>query len=392
MNSSTTVGQPQVSSSLDDALLAGRSRRPTRPPGVTWPRPRQRPGRGTGHRVLCIDDEPQVLRYLDELFAMNGFDVDAALDGTTGRAHALAHRYDAMVVDLLLQPEVSGLDVIRAVRAAGRSGAILVFTGRPSIESAVEATQLGATYLIKTEVKGAAIVQAVLEAIAAGAPAVRPLFRTTPGPSRTVLELARTVDELGARSSAIDADAAVRTRVRQELARVLARIDLTFLEFVAAAEAFRVLSDPAHDVAIVLPVAARHLDTAARRVWTDIDPRVRRLVDALQGAGHDWKAIDEAAAGKVASVTIKKLPELLRQGVGLSWPRTRWSVVLRRALLELAATDEQVAQIAYKLGFAHATRLNDALDEYLGATPTEYRQLLEGGGSEWSASEEKRKE
>jgi hypothetical protein len=86
MHSSTTVGQPQVPSHPADCFVAGRSRPPMRAPGVTWPRPRQRPGRGTGFRVLCIDDEPQVLKYLEELFALNGFDVDVALDGATGRS------------------------------------------------------------------------------------------------------------------------------------------------------------------------------------------------------------------------------------------------------------------------------------------------------------------
>jgi AraC-like DNA-binding protein len=302
----------------------------------------------------------------------------------------LANRYDGLVVDLVLQPELSGLDVIRAVRAAGRAGAILVFTGHPSHKSAIEATQLGVPYLVKSEVKGPAIVDAVLNAIGAAAPANRPVFRTTPGPSPAVLDLVDTIDDVRARWSAADADA-VRKHVRQRLAGVLASFDLTFLEFVAAAEGFRTLTDAAHDVAIVLPVVVQHLDTAARRSWTDVDPRVRRVVNQLQGAVQNWKAVDEAAAGKVAGVGIARLRELLSQEFSLSWPRTRWSIVLRRAVLELAATDEQVAQIAYAIGFVNAKRFNDVFAEYLGIAPTEYRQLL-GGRVDSSAPEEKRKE
>lgn len=346
--------------------------------GVTWPRPRQCPGRGTGYRLLCIDDESLVLKYLEELLALEGFDVDVAPDGRTGLALALAGRYDALLVDLVL-PDLPGLDVIRAVRDSGRSGAIVVFTGRPTVSSAIEATRFGVTYLVKGRLRGAAIVDAVLEAIAAAAPANRPLFRTAPGPSRVVLNLVHTLDAVRARWSVTEE--VVRKHVRQECARLLAWFDITFLEFVAAGKAYQVLNDNSLDVAVRLPVVGRHLEQAAQRSWADVDPRLRRVVDQLEAAGKNWKAVDEPTASGIAGVDDVALRRMLGQEIGLTFPRLRWSVVLRRVVLELAAGEEQVAQIAYLVGFSQPGALNEAFTSFFATTPTEYRRLMADGRS-----------
>lgn len=383
-STTTAVSDPWVPSSSVAGLGAGRSR-PPRPPSVSWSQPHQSPGPGTGYTLLCIDDELVILKYLEELFALNGFDVDVAVDGTTGLALAMTGLYDALVVDLLL-PDLPGLDLVRAVRGAGRSRATVLLTGCPTIPSAIEATQLGVPYLIKGECKGTALVDSVLDAIA-GSVSSRPLFRRTAGRSHAVMDVVRIISDVRPRCGTNAT--AVRHDLRHRLGHLLAWFDLSFLEFVAAAEGFRRLNNDDYDLETVLAGAALRLDEAARRAWPSVDCRLRGVVDQLEDAGDNWQAVSELAASRTAGLLPAPFRELLSREFRLSWPRTRWSLTMRRVILELAAHDEQVAQIAYRVGFAHPSALNDTFAGFLGTSPTAYRRLMERSSS---ASEQKPKE
>lgn len=66
-------------------------------------------------RVLCVDDEPHLLRTLGANLRARSYDVDLADTGERALELAAAHRPDAVILDLGL-PGMSGLDVIRALR------------------------------------------------------------------------------------------------------------------------------------------------------------------------------------------------------------------------------------------------------------------------------------
>jgi DNA-binding response OmpR family regulator len=80
-------------------------------------------------RVLVIDDESVVATILEYAFAAMGHDTIAADGGMTGIDTARAEHPDAIVLDLMM-PEVSGLDVLEALRSdeETRSVPILVLT------------------------------------------------------------------------------------------------------------------------------------------------------------------------------------------------------------------------------------------------------------------------
>jgi two-component system, OmpR family, response regulator PhoP len=94
-------------------------------------------------RVLVVEDEPTLRMGLKDQLVQAGFTVDVAADGEEGLFAALEYPIDVAIVDLGL-PKVTGLDVIRRVRAANRKYPILVLTARDRWQDKVEGLQAGA--------------------------------------------------------------------------------------------------------------------------------------------------------------------------------------------------------------------------------------------------------
>ena len=103
----------------------------------------------TRHRLLVVDDEPD-LRTLYELTLLrDGHDVETA--GCVEDACQLIseHRFDAIITDMRL-PDGTGLDVLRHLERLSRTEKAIVITAHGSAENAVEALKAGAfDYLTK---------------------------------------------------------------------------------------------------------------------------------------------------------------------------------------------------------------------------------------------------
>ena len=100
-------------------------------------------------RLLVIEDETTLRDSLCRQFADNGFGVEQAADGREGLYFATEYPIDLAVVDLGL-PEMSGLDVIRQVRAAGKTYPILILTARDRWQDKVDGLAAGADdYVVK---------------------------------------------------------------------------------------------------------------------------------------------------------------------------------------------------------------------------------------------------
>lgn len=94
-------------------------------------------------RVLVLEDEPVLREMLARRLREAGLVVDTAEDGVEGEYAGREFPIDVAVVDLGL-PGKSGLEVIRAWRAAGSAFPILVLTARDRWQEKVEALQAGA--------------------------------------------------------------------------------------------------------------------------------------------------------------------------------------------------------------------------------------------------------
>jgi two-component system response regulator PhoP len=94
-------------------------------------------------RILVVEDETAIREGLVKQLKEAGFTVDAATDGEEGLFSALELPLDVAIVDLGL-PKLPGLELIRRVRAQGKSFPILILTARDRWEEKVEGLQSGA--------------------------------------------------------------------------------------------------------------------------------------------------------------------------------------------------------------------------------------------------------
>ncbi|MBN2194477.1 MAG: EAL domain-containing protein [Polyangiaceae bacterium] len=104
-----------------------------------------------GLRVLLVDDEEPVRRAFARRLTGGGAKV-IAVDSVARAVEALtASEFDVVLADLTL-PGEHGLNVVRAVREKHLDVACVIVTGRPDVDSAVEALRLGVfDYLEKAE-------------------------------------------------------------------------------------------------------------------------------------------------------------------------------------------------------------------------------------------------
>src|SRR5262245_5971679 len=93
-------------------------------------------------RVLLVEDSPSILRLYHEV--LRQLDVELS-DAETG-ARALAGLHDSVPDVVLLDlelPDLSGVEILRAIRKRGLSSAVIVVTAHGSVKTAVEAMREG---------------------------------------------------------------------------------------------------------------------------------------------------------------------------------------------------------------------------------------------------------
>lgn len=94
-------------------------------------------------RVLVVDDEPAILRFLRAGLGAAGYQVIEAANGRDALDIARQQRCDLAVLDLGL-PDIDGLAVIRQIRAEGQMLPIIVLSSRHDEATKVEALDSGA--------------------------------------------------------------------------------------------------------------------------------------------------------------------------------------------------------------------------------------------------------
>ncbi|NIJ50050.1 response regulator transcription factor [Rhizomicrobium electricum] len=93
-------------------------------------------------RILVVDDEPAIRRFLRTSLGSQGYQVEEAEDGTAALA-AMSHAPDLIVLDLGM-PGMDGFEVIRHLRESGATLPIVVLSVRADEAGKVRALDLGA--------------------------------------------------------------------------------------------------------------------------------------------------------------------------------------------------------------------------------------------------------
>ena len=100
-------------------------------------------------RLLLVEDEPGVARFVRQGLGEAGYAVDVVADGKQGLAHALSPVYDVVILDIML-PGLSGIEIVRQVRDREMKTPVILLTARDAVSDRVAGLDAGADdYLIK---------------------------------------------------------------------------------------------------------------------------------------------------------------------------------------------------------------------------------------------------
>jgi len=94
-------------------------------------------------RLLIVDDDEALLRFLQRSFRAAGWDAQGANDGERARELADQNDYDLVILDLNL-PKADGLEVLKHIRAVRATLPVIALTSRSEIADRVKALDLGA--------------------------------------------------------------------------------------------------------------------------------------------------------------------------------------------------------------------------------------------------------
>ncbi|MBQ2031609.1 MAG: response regulator transcription factor [Lachnospiraceae bacterium] len=93
-------------------------------------------------KVLIVEDEEQIARFVELELRHEGYATGKAADGRTGLSMAESGEYDIVLLDIML-PELNGLEVLRRLRKTSEIPVILL-TARDSVMDKVSGLDLGA--------------------------------------------------------------------------------------------------------------------------------------------------------------------------------------------------------------------------------------------------------
>jgi DNA-binding response OmpR family regulator len=94
-------------------------------------------------RILIADDEPEMVRGLEDNLRFEGYQTMAAANGEDALALALTKAFDLILLDIMM-PKVSGWEVCRALRQKGIDVPIIMLTARGQEADRVQGLELGA--------------------------------------------------------------------------------------------------------------------------------------------------------------------------------------------------------------------------------------------------------
>jgi len=103
-------------------------------------------------RVLVVDDEPEILRSLEDLLSEEGYEVDVAGSGSAALEALAAQAYALVITDLRMPPP-DGLALLRTVRERWPQTAVILLTAFATRETAREALRAGALEYVEKPYK-----------------------------------------------------------------------------------------------------------------------------------------------------------------------------------------------------------------------------------------------
>jgi DNA-binding NtrC family response regulator len=99
-------------------------------------------------RILIVDDDRAICDYMQTLLERDGYQVKTVVDPSTVEEEVRVGGYHLIILDLMM-PKLDGIEVLKRIRKVDSDIAVVIFTGFPNLESAVQSMKLDAVDYIK---------------------------------------------------------------------------------------------------------------------------------------------------------------------------------------------------------------------------------------------------
>ena len=122
----------------------------------------------SGPHILVVDDEADIRGLLKEILSEEGYEVDVAANAVQARASRARQSPDLVLLDIWM-PDVDGISLLREWSASQTDGCpVVMMSGHGTVETAVEATRLGAFDFVEKPLSLAKLLRTVERALDAG--------------------------------------------------------------------------------------------------------------------------------------------------------------------------------------------------------------------------------
>lgn len=100
-------------------------------------------------RILLVDDEETMVKYLSRGLAKRGFDICVAYNGIAALEELKKAEFDVVLLDVLM-PEMDGIETLREIKKFKPDTEVIMLTGHASVEVGIEGMKAGAfNYIMK---------------------------------------------------------------------------------------------------------------------------------------------------------------------------------------------------------------------------------------------------
>jgi two-component system nitrogen regulation response regulator NtrX len=159
--------------------------------------------------ILVVDDEADIRGLLKEILSEEGYEVDVAANAVQARASRARQTPDLVLLDIWM-PDVDGITLLREWSAATSDGCpVVMMSGHGTVETAVEATRLGAFDFVEKPLSLAKLLRTVERALDAGkrkrqsGKLLTPALMVPVGKSKQMQQLRTELQQIAANPSSV---------------------------------------------------------------------------------------------------------------------------------------------------------------------------------------------
>ena len=136
--------------------------------------------------ILVVDDEPDIRELVCDILEDEGFEVTVADNGEAARVNFARRTPDLVLLDIWM-PDVDGITLLREWSAGdGLDCPVVVMSGHGSVETAIEATRLGAFDFVQKPISLARLLSVVNQALDEGRKNAKPKVSRSPASNEPI--------------------------------------------------------------------------------------------------------------------------------------------------------------------------------------------------------------